>query len=415
MPKVAGMRKGVKKSKKGAQAPKKQGKQPKSQGALASIGTSLGNFLGGPIGGMIGKAGGDIISKITGFGDYTVSGNSILMGQSVPTFQSTSDGVRICHREFVTEVSGTTLFSGTSYYVNPGIYSVFPWLASLASNFEQWTPNGVVFEYRSTSGTALASANAAMGVVLMSTQYNSAALDFTSKQAIDSYEYSTSTVPYSNAMHAVECKSGTRPIDTLFVRSQGSSAAVNVSDPQMYDLGVFQVSTVGMQSAYTVGEIWVSYDITFKKPKIGGGIYSAHLTSGSSPTAAAIFGTGWIMSYSNIPGLGINTINSTKGVAINAPGTYVYSLTVTGTGLGGPVGQNVSGSNVVAGPLRFAGNTSFQRQSNTTTIANDLETVTVTTSSAAAINNQLNFAANGTTITSADLVIVYYPVAFPWA
>jgi hypothetical protein len=290
---------------------------------LQTLGSLVGGAAGGAPGALIGSTAASLISKVTGWGDYKVKRNSIAMGNSVPTFSRRGDGVRIAHREFIKDIVGSELFDLTAYHINPGLNTTFPWLSKIASRFEEYEMHGLLFEYRPSSGSAISSSSAALGTVIMATDYNSENADFIYKQQMESYEFSNATVPSKEALHAVECAPGSNVTNTNYIRSgsvpQGKS-------PQLYDMGVFQVATQGMQSAYTVGELWVTYDVSLKKPRINVDDigYAAHCVSSPVGTAAATapFGTSGLVKTdgSNIVGL---TFNSDDSLLLEMPGVYL--------------------------------------------------------------------------------------------
>lgn len=63
--------------------------------------------------------------------------------------------------DIVTGAAGT--FNYSTWQLNPGQKSLFPWLAGIASNFESYKFHGLVFEYKSMSADALNSTNTALG------------------------------------------------------------------------------------------------------------------------------------------------------------------------------------------------------------------------------------------------------------
>lgn len=82
---------------------------------------------------------------------------------------------------------------------------------------------------------------------------------------MESYEYSCSSAPYNPFMHPVECKPSANVLDRLFVRTSDTAP---IDDPRFYDAGRFEIATEGMQTSYTCGELWVTYDIRLFKPRL---------------------------------------------------------------------------------------------------------------------------------------------------
>lgn len=178
------------------------------------------------------------------------------------------DGISICHREFLGNVSCTgstfpTPFQNTSYTINPGDSNTFPWLSQIARYFEEYQMAGLVFEYRPSSGM-VTSTSPALGVVIAATDYNASNPQFASKQQMDSYEFANSCVPYDKMLHMVECRPRSFITNKLFVRQVDSV----VTDRLLYDLGTFQIATQGMPVAYTCGELWVTYHVKLSRPRI---------------------------------------------------------------------------------------------------------------------------------------------------
>jgi hypothetical protein len=244
-------------------------------------------------------------------------------------------GVEICHREFITDVTGSTAFSINNYNINPGLSNVFPWLASVTQNFEEYEMKGLVFEYRPSSGSAVSSTSSALGTVIMATDYNVISPNFVNKQQMESYEFSTSVVPFNPALHPVECAPGSNPIKTLYVRD---TAVPDGADARMYDLGNFQIATVGMQSAYTVGELWVTYHLLLKKPRslattVGLGNFSHFVNSVfATGTPTYPFGNFAVATpETDLANVSVYAPAPDNSILFSFPGTYMVIVCVAGT------------------------------------------------------------------------------------
>lgn len=245
----------------------------KPQSSVGKVARGLGKYVGGGIGSLFGKrdAGAGVggaalqsIARLFGHGDYgsVPSGNTIVTGQSVASFQNGGRGLRITHREFISNVSATDAFTLTSYPINPGMPQTFPFLSYIAKLFEEYEFEGLVFQYVPSSGMVTAS-SPALGTVIMATDYDSYAADFTTKQEMESYEFAISTVPYTGAAHGVECAKGERTKTNLYTRT--GTAKGSLLD---YDFGKFQIATTGCPSSYVCGELWVTYDVRLLKPRL---------------------------------------------------------------------------------------------------------------------------------------------------
>lgn len=238
----------------------------------------------GPTGAAIGRGAGQFVSQALGFGDYTVRYNTLM--KAPPMFGSGARNIRIRHKEYIGDISSSTSYTVTSYSINPANVSMFPWLSNIATSYQQYKMHGMIFYFNSTSATALNSTNTALGTIMMATNYDVREPNFTSKFEIENTFFSSSSKPSEDLMHAIECSPKERPTDVLYVDNTGEGA----DEPQLYNLGNFQVATVGSQATATIGELWVTYDIELMKPRPSSGVvYTVY----SAPTWAvgSIIGT----------------------------------------------------------------------------------------------------------------------------
>lgn len=246
----------------------------------SAAGGMIGSAMGSPYG--LGKAAGAIgkklgsyahyIGKFFGSGDYVTSADqvrsNVLMNEAqAPQFGHGKNTVHIRHREFLMDVvsSGTaSAFQLQSIPIQPGLLSSFPWLSQICgSSFQQYRINGMVFEFRSMSADALNSTNTALGSVVMATDYDSKDANFASKQQMENTEFGVSCKPASCMIHGIECARSQTSISELYVRN---AAVPSGTDQRLYDMGNFQIATVGVQgTSVNLGELWVSYDITLFK------------------------------------------------------------------------------------------------------------------------------------------------------
>jgi len=239
------------------------GLSPQSIGALA--GTGLGSAFGpaaGTVGGLVGRGLGYAYEKIMGRGDYEVKSNSLVKSGPVPEFPN-ANCIRFKHREYIADVQGSVGFALTSYPINPGLSLTYPMLSAIASCFQQYTIVGQIFEFMSTSANALNSTNTALGTVIMATDYDAVDSIFVNKQSMMATTFSNAGKPSESLIHPIECNPRSTPIDLQYVRT---GPVVTGSDQRLYDLGLFEIATQGMQAVANIGELWVSYDVILCKP-----------------------------------------------------------------------------------------------------------------------------------------------------
>lgn len=224
-------------------------------GVGTSAGAGMGSTLGGELGGLF--------KSITGWGDYTVRSNSLMFpDRIVPSFGE--DSIRVKKREYITDINATTAFTNNSFPVNPGLSEVFPWLCSIANNYEQYRWNGLIFQFVSTSSDAIASTtDLGMGQVILASDYNAADAAYVNAQQMLGSMFSNSAKVSENILHAVECAPTDVPNKLYYVRSGDVPSGADI---RLYDMLNFQLATQKMPANYTgAGQLWVTYDITLCK------------------------------------------------------------------------------------------------------------------------------------------------------
>jgi len=204
-------------------------------------------------------------AKLFGFGDYRMRAAQMNASGAAPGVFNHSGVPIITHREYIRDITGSTDFDSFDMTINPGNINMFPWLAQIAMNFEEYEFDGLMFYFKSLSGEAIASTNTGLGEVIMSTEYDTMKPPFANKSEMENYEFTTNCKPAEDMYHPIECSPKLTPVTRLFV----DNGAVNdYADRKFYDLGRFTCATVGQQSVNTIGELWVSYKIKLIKPRI---------------------------------------------------------------------------------------------------------------------------------------------------
>lgn len=277
--------------------------RPTSQNRVVGRGdylSDIGRSVGGSLGHLAGGAVSSLLSPFTqllGMGDYRTKGpvnntlfnrssdlpvshmsrietlvggnaNPLNMGAASATFGDALP--RVTHREYVGPVlSNGSGFNTTVYRIQPGLRGasvLFPWGSSVAQCFQQYRLEGAILEYQTTSSDY--ATGSALGSVSMSTLYNAASSPLATILAVNNNEFTTTDKPSSSFIHPIECAPSKSPTDVKYVRSSNSPDSSD--DDRLDDIGIFQISTNGLSAAAgtQIGELWISYDITFLKPAL---------------------------------------------------------------------------------------------------------------------------------------------------
>jgi len=270
------------------------------KGTFSKGGRMLGTYLGGGLGGSIGAGAGNILSTLTGMGDYTVKQNSVMAsasgdrGAHDASFSSTgSSVVRVKRRECVGEIvapgdpptfdahgvytSGSTTpseFEALRYRIQASNADIFPWGANVAELYQEYKIKGCVFTLESTYSNY--SSAGSLGTVCICTQYNAADRPFDSMNDMINYAFRSTGNPSQNIVHGLEC-------DPSIVGRQEKLEVRNKSNdnytaaPNNFDFGWLTVATEGLPPVAAggqIGRLYVTYDIEFSLPRTKSDIYS---------------------------------------------------------------------------------------------------------------------------------------------
>lgn len=315
--------------------------------AGSALAPGIGSAGGAAIGANAGKMLGGAFSRITGWGGYKVRSNSLIGAGAgvVPSFGE--DSIRVRKRECIGHIDASVLFKNNSFPINPGMSDTFPWLSAIAQNYEQYRFNGLVFMFKSTTSDSIASTtNMGLGQVILATEYNSQTPPFENDLQMLGCTFSNSDKPSQDIMHAVECAPVESQMKLWNVRSGDVPSGADI---RLYDVGHFQIATLGMGAAYTgMGQLWVTYDVTFVKSVMNNELgfnINTDAFALTTPTGGAPFGA------AQVEGKGSNL-----GLTFNAPGTvvsfppplesgyYLFVMNFTGT-TAGTAALTVAGTN----------------------------------------------------------------------
>lgn len=285
------------------------------------VGGGIGSRIGEFVGGLAHNA---ISSFATGFGDYDVRHN-VLLAPDLPIMinDSVKGGTVIRHREYLNDIitsSTAGAFKLDSYPLNPAMEKTFPFLSQIAANYEQYSLEGCIFQYRSMSADALNSTNTALGSVMMATNYDSLDLNFQNKSEIENYMFGMSCKPSVDMLHPIECAPRQTTITELYTRNGAPPAN---SDLRLYDWGNFQIATVGGQAAsINIGELWITYQVRLLKAKLFSSL-------GEFNNSSKIVRNGW--TNANPLGLLANQTINYNSIGLVVSDTSSFSFPISGS------------------------------------------------------------------------------------
>jgi len=257
--------------------------QPGIVHALTGPATALAGAVGGAIHPLLGAAGRIVtplamsaFSKLTGFGDYTVSQNSLIahpdQEQPRPVFGDGS--IRKRDREFVgvVKVPATGVFTEIgSYRLSPSNPNLFPKLSVEASLYQKNIIHGLVFSLESMCSQSISNTTANMSIptVTAVTQYDpNAELPKDLRQAKNQFFASSGRVN-KDFLHPIECDPKMRSTTVLnnwHIRPQ------TVRDENLYMMGITSLFAYGgtQTAAFESYMLYVEYDIELIMPVLPG-------------------------------------------------------------------------------------------------------------------------------------------------
>jgi len=327
-----------------AARPKRKPTKQAEMTRLGSIFRSLGGLGGAAIGSLVGHSSmglsvgtdlGAALSRWLGSGDYMVSSNTLVSKASsgVPMMHKTSQSVVVRHREYICDITGSAAFAiAQTLPLNPGLAVTFPWLSTIATQFQEYTFRGVVFHYIPTSGDAVSSTNSALGSVIASTSYRSTAPAFTNKQQMLNEYFSGDAKPAETFCHPIECDPKENPFNVQYVRT---GAVPTGEDQKMYDLGTTYIATQGQQAAFICGELWVSYEVELRKPVLAGAYlpeaaYAIYTMTGTVNSANPLGTTAATKVSDTFLNGGLGLTNNTITIPAGNAGRYLYDYSIEG-------------------------------------------------------------------------------------
>jgi len=179
--------------------------------------------------------------------------------------RNTSDGIYVTHREFIGNLLvGTTNFAlVVDEWINPGNVTLFPWMANIAKNYEDYTILTMMIHYVPLCPTTT------LGQVVMQIDYDASDQTPISLSAMLNSQNAVTFAPY-----AEKKLFSTRQQLNKAYKSRFVDAAEQIppnTDPKTLHAGILYVVTEGVESGTTCGALWIEYQIHLKTPQVKSG------------------------------------------------------------------------------------------------------------------------------------------------
>jgi hypothetical protein len=216
----------------------------------------------------------------------------------------------ITHSEFI----GTVTTSSTSFQLNkfisiqPGLNVAFPWLSTIAGNFDRYRFLSLEFDFIPACPTST------LGTVYMA--FDPDALDNGPIQTSDMFQYKAN-LQFSPFL-TQKLKLSKDLIDRILYTRLASQNIGN-GDLKTYDVGSFFLATDMTASGVSLGTIRMTYRIVLidPQPRADGYIgYAAQYTGNSTNTFSSVV-------YNSMPVI-VPSVLATNTIQIKASGLYYF-------------------------------------------------------------------------------------------
>lgn len=167
------------------------------------------------------------------------------------------------HTEYITDILSDVSndWELSTYLLNPGDVTVFPWLNKLATNYEKYVVDSFVVHYEPVCSTTV------NGGFSMLIDYDASDTNVPSKQVFFNSQNAT-TAPY----HAESKLTSTRnQLNSFFKEKSVRTVSSDPSNRREYDFGRLMIArdpTPGISAGTQLGRLFFTYTFTFKIPAL---------------------------------------------------------------------------------------------------------------------------------------------------
>jgi hypothetical protein len=237
----------------------------------------------------------------------------VAYGQRIRQDYSGLDTYVVKHSEFIQDIPGSTDFSVAKLRVNAADPVTFPWLGSLAPNFEKYKFRRLNFMLKPQAPSTTP------GVIMMALDYDPT--DPAPVAKADMLQYDG----------AVRVNSWSEQNMSLKSRGTRYNAALTPSDPadvRLSDVANLFLATSGQDSTALVSELWAEYEVELITPQARTECDTFVLNTSSWDQTEA-FGSGTVTN----PSVNIGVSTEVSSLEVKKAGLYGILIKTVGGGM----------------------------------------------------------------------------------
>lgn len=188
-----------------------------------------------------------------------------------PRLETRGSTIVVRHTEYVADISApNAAFNVVPYSINPGLNTLFPWLSSIASNYESYKFRSLRFKYKPICPTTTP------GKVMLGVDYDASDNAPTTKMQLNSYESTQSASVWDSVTQTSTTANLLKFGTQRYIRVTTNPAGTDV---KTYDIGRLYVASSNTPATNTVlGELYAEYEVELLTPQL----ISANGSSGST-------------------------------------------------------------------------------------------------------------------------------------
>lgn len=238
-----------------------------------------------------------------------------------PQYKTSKTGVVISHSELITGLfvgaGAPTAYNAVKLVINPGKFSTFPWLATIATNYDKYVFRKLRFIYMPLVATSV-SGRAGL------------AYDYDSSDAVPGNRADF----FSMTKHSEAAIWAPISLDVPLDNVERFTNTHTLTDSKLIDVGsiIYMSDASSATAGSVVGDVLCEYEVELRRPQS-----SAYVTQSLSFTTG--YATGLDLSpYIKGPAIATITAYGSTSIVISAlsPGRYLFFASVNDAGAGTP-------------------------------------------------------------------------------